>query len=160
MNVEQSTSSGERQSVSPGVPRPARVVVGVDGSEPSSKALAFAAEEARLRDAVLEVVHAWSLPSLSYVGYLPPEALEDTSAEAASQLEAQVTKVLGEHHTVALELVVSRGPAAQAILEAAEGAELIVVGSRGRGGFAGLLLGSVGSQVVHHAHCPVTVVRS
>lgn len=136
------------------------VVVGVDGSEASSRALAWAAQEACLRNAILRVVHAWNLPALSAAAYLPPSAFEDAPGETQAALDTQIAEVLGPVPDVKWEREVLQGPAAQVILEAAEDAELVVVGSRGRGGFAGLLLGSVSNQVAHHAHCPVTIVHS
>ena len=161
------------------------VVVGIDGSEGSSKALAWAAQEARLRGAVLRVVHAWRLPRLSEAASLearaPAEraglsvrdekAYEDFRAEVVSMssgepgeaealVASQIAAVLGPSPDVPLEHDVKEGRASQVILEAAEDADLVVVGSRGREGFVGLLLGSVSSQVAHHAHCPVTIVHS
>ncbi len=136
------------------------VVVGVDGSRGSSAALRWAADEARLRGARLKVVRAWHIPSVSYGAYVVlPNDFEDWGKEAAAALEEQVATVLGEVPQVPVVREVREGPAAKAILDAAEGADLVVVGSRGRGGFSGLLLGSVSSQVAHHAHCPVVIVR-
>jgi nucleotide-binding universal stress UspA family protein len=161
------------------------VVVGIDGSEGSSKALAWAAQEARMRGAVPRVVHAWRFPSLSDAAYLQaktraePSGLSpsdetaydefrsevismsgDEPGEAEASVASQIAAVLGPYPDVPLEREVKQGRATQVILEAAEGADLVVVGSRGRDGFAGLLLGSVSSQVAHHAHCPVTLVHS
>ena len=136
------------------------VVVGVDGSEASSAALRWAADEARLRGATLKVVEAWHVPSVGYGAYvaLPPDSFEDWAKQTSASLEEQLTKVLGEEPGPSVVREVLEGPAAKAILEAATGAELVVVGSRGRGGFSGLLLGSVSAQVAHHARCPVTIV--
>ncbi|HLI16526.1 MAG TPA: universal stress protein [Acidimicrobiales bacterium] len=136
------------------------VVVGVDGSEPSSRALAFAAEEARLRGASLRVVYAWSLPALSTTAYLPPEAFEGVAEDAERLVRRQVAEVLGDEPDVPVDYEIESGPPANVILGAAKDALLVVVGSRGRGGFAGLLLGSVSTQVAHHASCPVVIVRS
>lgn len=136
------------------------VVVGVDGSPPSSRALAFAAEEARLRHGRLKVVEAWSFPTFAEGVYVPAGAYEDFPEEVAGALATQVDTVLGGDPGIPVEQVVDEGPAAQVVLGAAKSAVLVVVGSRGRGGFSGLLLGSVSTQVVHHAHCPVVVVRS
>ncbi len=152
------TEAGQ-QHPTEGEKRHPLVVVGVDGSEPSSVALAWAAEEARLRGAPLKVVHAWRLPSLAYMGPVVPEADFDALGKHAQTLvEAQVTDVLGDHPGIEVLTEVREGPSAQAVLDAAADADLLVVGSRGRGGFAGLLLGSVSSQIVHHARCPVVVV--
>lgn len=136
------------------------VVVGVDGSEPSDAALRCAAKEARLRKAVLKVVHAWHVPSTGYGGYMiPVGTLDDFASDAAKATDEQVSAVLGDNPGIELITEIREGPASRAILDAAKDAELIVVGSRGRGGFSGLLLGSVSSQVAHHAHCPVLIVR-
>lgn len=136
------------------------IVVGVDGSKQSSAALAWAAEEAALRGTSLEVVHAWQLPALAYGDIAVPVSFEGLGTAAAAMLDEQVTSVLGEHPPVPLVREVREGPAAQVILEVAKGAEMVVLGSRGRGGFTGLLLGSVSGHVSHHAHCPVTIVRN
>jgi nucleotide-binding universal stress UspA family protein len=161
------------------------VVVGIDGSKSSSKALAWAAEEARMRGAVLRVVHAYRLSRLSSAEYLEastpvePAGLnvwgenayesfrsqvvsesEDERGNAEDAVAGQVAAVLGDSPDVPVQHIVTEGRAVQVILDAAEDADLVVVGSRGRGGFSGLLLGSVSSQVTHHAHCPVTVVHS
>jgi nucleotide-binding universal stress UspA family protein len=135
------------------------IVVGVDGSDQSSAALTWAAEEARLRGGTLKVVHAWNVPTVEYASYIPT-AFADLGNAASIELDAQIAEVLGPDPDVPLEREVREGPPAQAILDAAKDASLLVVGSRGRGGFAGLLLGSVSTQVTHHAHCPVTVVRT
>lgn len=136
------------------------VVVGIDGSEQSSKALAWAAEEARLRGACLRVVRAWNLPtySLGYSG-LSAVVFGDAPKLTAEEVEHQITEVLGFGPPVPIERVIELAQPANLILESAKGADLVVVGSRGRGGFAGLILGSVSLQVVHHAKCPVTVVH-
>lgn len=127
------------------------IVVGVDGSPGAAAALRFAVEEARLRGAQLHAVCAWELPAMVYSGGGVdglPEALEQGAREI---LEKALADVPAERHVLA-------GHAARALLDAAEGADLLVVGSRGLGGFARLLLGSIGQEVVHHAPCPVVVV--
>jgi nucleotide-binding universal stress UspA family protein len=134
------------------------VVVGVDGSPGSSHALAWAAGEARLRGTRLRVVHGWTIPTMVYPSYLPPDVFTEMPAEARRQVDAQVAEVLGPAPDVPVDLVVEEGRPAEVVIEAAKGADLVVVGTRGRGGFAGLLLGSVSSQVAHHAPCPVVIV--
>jgi nucleotide-binding universal stress UspA family protein len=134
-----------------------RVVVGVDGSADAARALAWAAEEARLRGAELVVVHA----------YLPPYAGDfaiawdpgDEEEHAQVLLDDALAAVDTGSLPVPVEPVLAYDRAAPALLDAAEQADLVVVGSRGRGGFAGLLLGSVSHQVTHHAPCPVVVLR-
>ena len=135
-----------------------RIVVGIDGSETARRALAWAVGEARLRQAQLDVVHAWQMPNLVGGPYavafepLPYEELaRSTLAEAVKGQDMS-----GLSREVRPMLVYAG--AATAILQASEGADLIVVGSRGLGGFKELLLGSVSHQVTHHARCAVVIV--
>ena len=135
------------------------IVVGVDGSESSSGALEWAAGEARMRGATLKVVRAWHVPVLAYGPYVSPPPPSDFKKNAEALLDEQINRVLGPNPGVTVVRELAEGPAAEVILVASAGAEMIVVGSRGLGGFGGLLLGSVGAQVAHHAHCPVTIWR-
>jgi nucleotide-binding universal stress UspA family protein len=137
----------------------ARVVVGIDGSDTAGRALEWALQEGRLRHAAVEVVHAWEVP------YGPGErfaavAFDSTPLEDAARrtLDAAVESAdtSGLHNPVTRTLAV--GSAAANILRAAEGADLVVVGSRGLGGFKGMVLGSVSYHIVHHATCPVVVL--
>jgi nucleotide-binding universal stress UspA family protein len=138
-----------------------RIVVGIDGSDDGQRALAWALDEARARGSVAEVVHAWQPPFLA--GYpLDPlvigtEAFEDAARDVVEGTldDADLT---GLTHPVTRTLACAR-PAA-ALLDAARNADLVVVGSRGIGGFRGLLVGSVSLQVARHSPCPVVVVRS
>jgi nucleotide-binding universal stress UspA family protein len=138
------------------------IVVGSDGSPAATAALEWAVAEARLRDARLLVVHAWAVPVLAYgtpYGVGPTaELIEAERKAAAAALDAALERV--DVEGVELERRVVEGPAAQSLLEAAENADLLVVGSRGHGGFAGLLLGSVSQQCAQHAPCPVVIVRA
>ena len=137
------------------------IIVGVDGSDASERALHWALEEARLRGAVLEVVHAWPHPHAPLPGYRPSLAPESVRAmrEAAKELVEDIVAGLpAELSGIDVRAFEVEGPPAQALLDAAQGADLLVVGSRGRGGFAGLLLGSVSQQCAHHARCPVVIV--
>lgn len=132
-----------------------RVLVGVDGSEHSATALAWAAEEARQRGAALELVHAWDVPyaaEFTLVG--------DAYFAARRSAVAVVEAMLGDAGLTSDDVVctVVQGPPVTTLTDAAVDADLVVVGSRGRGGFAGLLLGSVSHQVARHAGCPVVVV--
>ena len=135
------------------------IVVGVDGSPCSLDALRWAVEEARGREARVVAVLAWTMPHVSTMH----EALHvldvDFEQDARKSLDAAVGGAVSNAE-VEIERVVTEGAAAAVLIEAARGAELLVVGSRGHGGFAGLLLGSVSQQVVAHAHCPVVVVRT
>ena len=141
-----------------------RIVVGLDGSDESRSALRWAVAEAAIWDAELDVVHAWDLP---FVIVPPPinltypadiEALE-RSAGALLDAEVEAVRVHTGPSPRQVEKIIVRDTATRALLETAKGADLLVVGSRGHGGFTGLLLGSVSNQCVHHAPCPVTVVR-
>ena len=135
-----------------------RIVVGVDGSPSSHQALRWAARQAKLTGASLQVVTSWEYPT-SY-GWAPPYPADfDPAGDAKRDLEMTVAEVLGDHHGIDIDLTVAEGRAAQVLLEAARGASLLVVGSRGHGEFTGMLLGSVSEHCVGHAPCPVTVVR-
>ena len=137
-----------------------RIVVGVDGSEHARAALRWAIDEAKLRDATLVLVHAWHT---SYVGATPLTAYAlDTrliEEEAGRLLDHAAAEASGGGLAPTLERRLVHGGAARAILDEAGHADLVVVGARGLGGFAGLLLGSVSQQVAHHAPCPVVIAR-
>ncbi len=138
------------------------ILVGHDGSECAQHALRWAGELARRSDMDLHVVRAWSMtsaprPASWSPGYVPP--MEEWSGAVLEELNKHVTAA---HLAPAVRLhchAVHRSPA-KALIETAQGADLLVVGARGRGGFGGLLLGSVSDQCVHHAPCPVTVIRT
>ncbi|KEI45989.1 universal stress protein [Saccharopolyspora rectivirgula] len=138
------------------------VVVGVDGSASSKRALQVAADEAKARGAPLHVVRAWSIRTAPRPAECPPNTMpsvEQFHRAVREDTERIVQKRLGDDPGVEVNLHIVHSPPPQALLEAARGAELLVVGHRGRGGFAGLLLGSVAEQCVRHAACPVLVVR-
>lgn len=137
-----------------------RIVVGVDDSEPAATALRWALDEGRVRQATVEVVHGWDLPYIDSL-FVP---ITDRGTDDYERVPAgMVDEILAGADTAGLPepvvRTVARSDPAAAILEAAERADLVVIGSRGRGGFAGLLLGSVSDQVAQHAPCPVVVVR-
>jgi len=139
-----------------------KIVVGVDGSPGSRAALRWAHDEARLRAATLVAVAVWQYPmmtSLPAFGAMPPPEDLGTEAEAAllKTLSDEGVEATGD---VPVTTVVAEGPPAKALLEAAGDAAMLVVGSRGHGGFTGLLLGSVSQQCASHAACPVVVVRT
>jgi len=139
-----------------------RIVVGVDGSDVSATALRWALEEARLRGAAVDVVHAWHYPYVGggdFTGMTMPAIDESQLVAAAHEVLDHAMSAAGPApEGVAVERIVTCGGEAAVLLDAAEGADLLVVGSRGHGGFAGLLLGSVSQQCVHHSPCPVVVV--
>ncbi|MDP1805193.1 MAG: universal stress protein [Acidimicrobiales bacterium] len=140
-----------------------RIVVGIDGSQGARRALEWAVAEATLRDAHVVVVHAWLEPAAVAVGSVitaggvEPEVFEDAAWRTVTELLAAVdTTGLPQ----GVETQVVAGAPARALIDASEGADLVVVGSRGHGGFTGLLLGSVSQQVAHHATCPVVIIPS
>lgn len=133
-----------------------RVVVGVDGSEQSHVAVAWAFEEAKLRDCTVDAVFAWATPWDYWEGALPMET--HGMAEARARVVADELGRVGVPEGLVVTTKLVNDLPAHALIACSKGAELLVVGSRGRGGFAGLLLGSVSQHVVHHAPCPVVVV--
>lgn len=137
-----------------------RVVVGVDGSPASLEAVQWAVRYAHLTGALVEAVTSWSMPNMYgsdfATGYGSLELnWPDLSAEIQ---ETALTTALPEGSTTIKRTVVCDHPA-MALVNASTGADLLVVGSRGHGGFAGMLLGSVSAYVVAHALCPVVVIR-
>jgi nucleotide-binding universal stress UspA family protein len=145
------------------------IVVGVDGSPGSLEALRWALVESRLRGADVHVVHAWMVPLIDAVpepwaigapslGPSEDEVHEHLEAAARKVLDASMEEARSADPGVEVGGALAEGRPAAALLAAAQDADLLVVGSRGRGGFAGLLLGSVSAQCVHHAPCPVVVV--
>jgi nucleotide-binding universal stress UspA family protein len=126
---------------------------------PSSRtALGWAARQAKLTGAVVDAMTAWHFPP----GYAwAPDGLAavELAAAARQQLTEAVGEVAGAEPAAEIRPRVVAGPPGPALVEAARGADLLVVGSRGHGGFTGALLGSVSSHCVHHAPCPVLVIR-
>lgn len=144
---------------------PGRIVVGIDGSPESAAALRWALAEGGLRGAVVAAVHAWT--------FVPPSAMgePDVIPIAATSLmddlnlqreaaEAALGEALGDTGETEVERVVTEGAPGDVLVDAARDADLLVVGSRGRGGFKGALLGSVSQHVVQHAPCPIVIVRA
>jgi nucleotide-binding universal stress UspA family protein len=166
----------------------AKIVVGIDASPGALQALAWAADEARLRLASLQVVHAYhgqalaaplyfpsqeALPGRATGGQLPPDVARAETAREQAEFQAAVRRqaedlledLLGEAGEAVEGVDVQRTVladrhAAEALVELSDSADLLVVGSRGRGGFSSLLLGSVSHAVVLHARCPVVVIPS
>lgn len=138
-----------------------RIVVGVDGSKTSRAALRWAIEEAESHGSSVEAVHAWHQDVYIGGAYgFDASVIDPTIYRDAGErlLEAVVDAEDESGLASPVRRMLANGPPALALLDAAKGADLIVVGSRGRGGFGGLLLGSVSQQVVHHAPCPVVVI--
>jgi nucleotide-binding universal stress UspA family protein len=129
-----------------------RVVVGIDGSAGSDHALEWAAAEAARRGAVLEVHTSYS-PGYAFI---TPQEVQQAMQHV---LDEAVNHIVDLAPGLAFEGVTHEGSAAKVLIEASKGADLLVVGSRGLGGFSGLLLGSVSQQCSLHAHCPIVIVR-
>ncbi|WP_053762033.1 universal stress protein [Streptomyces sp. AS58] len=132
-----------------------RVVVGVDGSQSSYEALRYAGQIG----GTVEAVAVWELPGL-YGWSGPAVDMQVDEDETRQKMTQELTDVLGADAAGSVRTHVVHGNAADVLLQAAEGAEVLVVGSRGRGGFARALLGSVSQHVSQHASCPVVIVRS
>ncbi|MFG3055173.1 universal stress protein [Kitasatospora sp. NPDC048239] len=138
-----------------------RIVVGVDGSPASEQALRWAVDYARLTGGAVHAIAAWEYPAFyGWAGLTVPPAEGFNPEELAGRtLSETVRGVVGDDPGVKITEAVLPGNAARALLDAAEGASLVVVGSRGLGGFSGALLGSVSRHLTEHAPCPVVVVR-
>ena len=135
-----------------------RIVVGVDGSQSSKSALRWAARLQPVFGGQIEAVTSWEWPSSYGWGVaLPSDWRPDL--DAAKALEAAVDEVFGSERPAGLVCSVREGRASYVLLEASDGADLLIVGSRGHGGFAGLLLGSVSTACTEHAKCPVLVAH-
>lgn len=141
------------------------IVVGIDGSDASKQALRWAIQEARVHGARVTALHAWETPApVPEVGPMPAIDLVDFVGEfrgAAEKRAADVVEeVVGDDTSVTVEPVAVEGSPAEALIDASRNADLVVVGSRGHGGFTSLLLGSVSHQVAQHAECPVVIHRA
>ncbi|ASU78475.1 universal stress protein [Actinopolyspora erythraea] len=137
-----------------------RIVVGIDGSAPSLAALDWALGQAELTGAVVEAVTAWEYPAFySWEGgAVPPREFENA---ASVTVEDAVDAAVDRRGTPPrVRTHVKQGDSTQVLLDTAEDAELLVVGSRGHGGFVGALLGSVSHRCTHHARCPVVIVHA
>ncbi|RFA12990.1 hypothetical protein B7R21_09085 [Subtercola boreus] len=143
-------------SASAPAPGPARIVVGVDGSPSSVEALRYAGELAGRRGLALRALITWAYP----ISYSPFPGTFSPREDAEGRLSAAIREVFGDTPPDGYEQQVVEGSAARVLIGESATAELLVVGSRGLGGFAGLLLGSVSSQCAEHAHCPVAVFHA
>ncbi len=135
-----------------------RIVVGIDGSASSMAALGWAVGQAELTGAAIEAVTTWEWPS-TYGAALVVPTDYDPAADAGAVLEDALAPIRAVHPAVEMRTVVVEGHPAPALVTASRGADLLVVGSRGHGEFAGMLLGSVSEHCVTNAHCPVLVFR-
>jgi nucleotide-binding universal stress UspA family protein len=134
----------------------ARIVVGIDGSASSERALHWAVEEARIRGADLEIIHAWhgGLP-----GLIPDQPDEVFQRHSRSVLDTAVSGLPEGAASLVIDTRPVKGHPAAVLVDASADAELVVVGSHGHGGVAGSVLGSVSQRVASHARCPVVIVR-
>jgi nucleotide-binding universal stress UspA family protein len=129
-----------------------RIVVGVDGSPTSRVALRWAVRQAKLTNGTVDAVIAWEIPMVL-------QSYGDFKADARKTLDTVISEEIGPTDSQQVRSLVVNGHPAQALIDAADGADLLVVGSRGHGSFAEALIGSVSQHCVHHAPCPVLIVR-
>ena len=134
-----------------------RIIVGVDGSASSIAALNWAAHQAELTGARLDAVTAWQWPTKSQFTRTPPDY--DPASDAQKGVDAFIDEVTSAYPSVAIQSKVVGGSPARVLVEESQGADLLVVGSRGHGEFPGMLLGSVSQHCVTSAHCAVVVLR-
>jgi nucleotide-binding universal stress UspA family protein len=136
------------------------IVVGIDGSPPADAALAFALEEARLRKLPLRIVCAWEVPALEYAGaaFAPTSELAAEAEHHAEEVLTRAVETIGHEPGVEIETVAAPGHPPAVLVEQSEGATLLVVGTRGRGGLASLVLGSVSQAVAHQSLWPLAIV--
>ena len=139
-----------------------RIIAGVDGSEASLAALRWAVRQARLSGGIVDAIIAWQIPASS-IGYgfapISGDTLCYLEENAKETLAEAISKATGPQDTDWVHSVVTQAIPGQALTEASADADLLVVGSRGHGQVTGALLGSVSQYCVHHAHCPVVVIR-
>lgn len=136
-----------------------RIVVGVDGSPASIRALQWALRQAERTGAAVEAIHAWEVPAMYGTGMMVLPRGEDFDAAAKQALEKAVAQATHGSTNVPIELHTVSGHPAKILVDMADTADLLVVGTRGHGGFMGALIGSVSQNCVQHAQCPVVVVR-
>ena len=140
------------------------VIVGIDGSAHSARALEWAVTQAALQRAAVTVITVNTVPASPWSGHpvvlAQDPAVLDRMRQAAEEMTVKVTSQLGEARPASVTVRAINGFPSKELIDASRDADLLVVGSRGAGGFARLMVGSTSEQVVHHAHCPVVVVRS
>jgi nucleotide-binding universal stress UspA family protein len=152
----------ERQTSGHEHPTGPRIVAGVDGSLSSMSALRWAIRQAGLTGAAVDAVIAWNYPAAAGGYGWAPTGMEggfDFRENAEKVLANAITGTVDPRSDIPVLARAVEGIAAQVLLDASDGADLLVVGSRGHGGFTEALLGSVSQHCVHHAHCPVVVIR-
>lgn len=140
------------------------ITVGIDGSAHSARALEWAIREGATRHSSVTVLTVHSVPMSGWTGNpitLPSDAMDRQDAyQAAEEMTQKVVSQLGDEQPPSVTVRAVTGYPAEELIAASREADLLVVGSRGAGGFARLLIGSVSNQVLHHAHCPVVMVPS
>ena len=140
-----------------------QIVVGVDGSQASRAALHWAYDEATHHDASLTVISTWHPPAMPMsppYGSIPPEGyVSQPKRDALDLLQKLVADLEERNPPVDVRTAIEEGNPAEVLIERSKEADLMVVGSRGHGGFSGMLLGSVSQHLVAHSECPVVVVR-
>jgi nucleotide-binding universal stress UspA family protein len=132
-----------------------RIVVGVDGSQHGNAALVWAVEEAKVHKGEITAVFAWQMPFIGIPGAFDRDEMEKLSK---TFVEEAVHFVIPDE-PIPITKLVAQGDVSASLIEAAKDADLLVLGSRGRGGFAGLKLGSVSQECVQHAACPVVIIK-
>ena len=140
-----------------------RIVVGVEGSKGATEALRWALSEAQIRSCKVDIVTAYAptfVASATDFNYAPLEPLDIKSEIEKMQAEVLEDARAGSDNSVEVECHILRGRPADTLIRASEEADLLIVGSRGRGGFKGLKLGSVSQQIVQHGNCPVVIIRA
>jgi nucleotide-binding universal stress UspA family protein len=133
----------------------ARIVVGVDGSEHGNAALRWALEEARLRHGEIFAIFNWQMPMIGVPGAFDRDEIEQLSSTFLEEAVAAVA----DQSSVRISRLVAQGDVSVSLIEASRDADMLVLGSRGRGGFAGLKLGSVSQACAQWARCPVVIVK-
>ncbi|MGO9293559.1 MAG: universal stress protein [Streptosporangiaceae bacterium] len=138
------------------------IIVGVDGSGHSQRALEWAVRQAALQQVPLTVLTVNPVATEAWTGnpviYPPDAAKQETFRQAAEEATQKAVSELGDTKPPSVTITAVSGQAAPALIAASQDADMVVVGSRGSGGFASLMLGSVSMQLVHHSHCPVVVI--
>lgn len=135
-----------------------RILVGVDGSEGSARALDWALSEARAHGMIVDAVSVWESPNVYGEGFYTPEGERQQADAVRERLDRTIAQVVRDPANVEVHPIVYRGDPAEVLCRWSRAAKLLVVGSRGLGGFSSLLLGSVSSKCAHHSACPVVVV--
>lgn len=134
------------------------IMAGYDGSTSAKKALLWAAQEAELRKSELRVVHSWEYPTLPYGAY--PSEGEDLEASAQEMLDAGVTFITEKFPNLKVTSQLTEGHPVVNLIKLSKSCDMLVVGSRGHGGFSTLVLGSVSSQLAHHCQLPLMIIHS